>query len=166
MAFFERKRYNIFVKLIAVALFLLALIMIWGAILIVDDISVISSYDNYYEWEIVGHTIEEIDDREYQLTIEAKNTSAYDAYINKYTIDLEYGDYSSIDYPKTQYAEGYFYETLNETYIPPGETILHTITFQAPEGLHSVRLRYNGIHYTIAELRDIESYQYYEVKLK
>lgn len=166
MAFFERKRYNIFVKLIALALFFLAIIMVWGTILIVGEASVLSSYDSYYEWEIVGHTIEEIDDKRYQLTIEAKNTSAYDAYIDRYSIKLEYGDYSYIDYPSVKYAEGYFYDTLNESLIPPGETIQHTITFDVPEGLNSIRIRYNGTHYKIADLRDDDSYKYYEVKLK
>ncbi len=166
MAFFERKRYNIFVKLIALALFFLAIIMVWGTILIVGEVSVLSSYDSYYEWEIVGHTIEEIDDKRYLLTIEAKNTSAYDAYIDKYSIKLEYGDYNYIDYPNVKYAEGYFYDTLNESLIPPGETIQHTITFDAPEGLNSIRIRYNGMHYKIADLRGDDSYKYYEIKLK
>ncbi|MBQ3161806.1 MAG: hypothetical protein IJC04_06730 [Oscillospiraceae bacterium] len=167
MAFFKRKRYNIFVKLIAIALFILVLIMVWGTVLIVGETSVLSSYDSYYEWEITGHTIEKLDDGKYKLTLDVKNTSAYDAYIDKYTLKLEYGDYNYIDYPNTPYPEGYFYESLNETLIPPGETIKHSITFEAPEGLRSFRVRYNGESYMLSEARDRDSnYKYYDVDLK
>ncbi len=166
MAFFQRKRYNIFVKLIALALFFLAIIMVWGTILIIGETSVLSSYDSYYEWDIVGHTVEEIDDKKYLLTLEVKNTSAYDAFIDKYSIKLEYGNYNYIDYPNVKYTEGYFYETLNESLIPPGETITHSITFEVPEGLNSLRVRYNGIHYKIADFKNIDSYKYYEIDLK
>ena len=57
MTLFKRKRYNIFVKLIAIALFILALIMVWGTILIVGETTVLSSYETYYEWDITGHTL-------------------------------------------------------------------------------------------------------------
>ena len=167
MAFFKRKRYNIFVKLIAIALFILAIIMVWGTILIIGETTVLSSYETYYEWEITGHTIEKLDDGRYQLTLDAKNTSAYDAYIDKYTLKLEYGDYNYINYPNVKYTEGYFYESLNETMIPPGETIKHTITFEAPEGLRSFRIRYNGISYRLSDARgNNDSYKYYDIDLK
>ena len=61
MAFLKRKRYNIFVKLIAIALFILALIMVWGTILIVGETTVLSSYETYYEWDITGHTLEKLE---------------------------------------------------------------------------------------------------------
>ncbi len=167
MAFFERKRYNIFVKLIAIALFILAIIMIWGTILIVGDTKSISSYDSYYEWDIIGHTVEKLDDGKYLLTLDAKNTSAYDAHIEKYSIRLEYGNSNYIDYPNVPYTEGYFYETLNETLIPPGETIKHSITFETPEGLRSLRVRYGGTSYKLAEARgNDDNYKYYDIDLK
>lgn len=167
MAFFERKRYNIFVKLIAIALFILAIIMVWGTILIVGEINVFSSFDSYYEWEITGHTLEKLDDRKYELTLDVKNISAYDAYIDKYTLKLEYGNSNYIDYPNVPYTEGYFYDTLNEALIPPGETIKHSITFEAPEGLRSFRIRYVGESYRLSEARGNEdNYKYYDVDLK
>ena len=167
MAFFERKRYNIFIKLIAIVLFVLALLMVIGTFAIVGETTFLSSYDSYYEWEIIGHTLEQLDDGKYQLTLDAKNTSAYDAYIDKYTLKLEYGDYNYINYPNVKYAEGYFYETLNETIIPPGETVKHVITFEAPEGLRSFRVRYNGESYMLSEARDNDdNYKYYDIDLK
>ena len=168
MAFFQRKRYNIFVKLIAIALFIISILAIIITISIVVEFSVLSSYDSYsyYEWNITGHTVEKLDDGKYTLTLDVKNTSAYDAYIDKYTLKLEYGDYNEINYPNVKYAEGYFYETLNETFIPQGETIKHSITFEVPEGLNSLRVRYNGTHYKISELRGDDSYKYYEIDLK
>ncbi len=167
MAFLERKRYNIFVKLIAIALFILAIIMIWGTILIVGETNVLSSFDSYYEWEITGHTLEKLDDGKYELTLDVKNISAYDAYIDKYTLKLEYGNYNYIDYPNIKYSDGYFYKTLNETLIPPGETIKHSITFEVPEGLRSFRIRYIGESYRLSEARNNEdNYKYYDIDLK
>lgn len=167
MAFLKRKRYNIFVKLIAVALFILTIIMLIGTFAIVGETTILSSYDSYYEWEITGHTLEKLDDGRYQLTLDAKNTSAYDAYIDKYTLKLEYGDYNYINYPNIKYAEGYFYQTLNETLIPPGETVKHTITFEIPEGLSSFRIRYNGISYRLSDARgNDDGYKYYDIDLK
>lgn len=167
MAFLKRKRYNIFVKLIAVALFILTIIMLIGTFAIVGETTILSSYDSYYEWEITGHTLEKLDDGRYQLTLDAKNTSAYDAYIDKYTLKLEYGDYNYINYPNVKYAEGYFYQTLNETLIPPGEIVKHTITFEVPEGLSSFRIRYNGISYRLSDARgNDDGYKYYDIDLK
>ncbi|MBQ8786423.1 MAG: hypothetical protein IJZ61_02160 [Oscillospiraceae bacterium] len=167
MTFFKRKRYNIFVKLIALALLFLTVIMIMGTVLIVGETNILSSYNSYYEWEITGHTLEKIDDKKYELTLDVKNTSAYDAYIDKYTLRLEYGDYNEINYPNVKYAEGYFYETLNETLIPPGETVKHTITFEAPEGLRSFRVKYNGVSYLLADARgNDDNYKFYDVDLK
>lgn len=167
MAFFERKRYNIFVKLIAIALFILAIIMVWGTILIVGETKILSSYDSYHEWNITGHTIEKLDNGNYELTLDIKNISAYDAHIDKYCIKLEYGDYSYIDYPTVNYPEGYFYDTLNSPIIPPGETIKHSITFQAPDGLSSLRVRYIGESYMLANARgNDDNYKYYNVELK
>ena len=167
MAFFKRKRYNIFVKLIAIALFILALIMVLGTILIVGETSVLSSYDSYYDWTITGHTLNKLDDGRYELTLETKNTSAYDAYIDKYSIRLEYGDYSYIEYPSEHYADSYFNKTINETLIPPGETVMHTIIFDAPEGLSSFRVKYNSESYTLSNARGhTDSNKYYEIKIK
>lgn len=167
MAFFKRKRYNIFVKLIAIALFVLTIIMVWGTILIVNDTENMSSYDNYYEWNIVGHTVEKLDDGKCKLTLDIKNTSAYEAYIDKYTITLEYGNSNHINYSQASYAEGYFYDTLNKPLIPAGETIKHSITFDPPEGLRTFRVRYIGKSYKLAEAIGInENYSYYDVSLK
>lgn len=167
MAFFERKRYNIFVKLTAITLFILALIMIWGTILIVGETKTLSSYDSYHEWNITGHTIEKLDNSNYKLTLDIQNISAYDAHIDKYCIKLEYGDYSYIDYPTVNYPEGYFYDTLNSPIIPPGETVKHSITFEAPEGLSSLRIRYIGESYMLADARgNDDNYKYYNVELK
>ncbi|MBQ5317720.1 MAG: hypothetical protein J6K17_01315 [Oscillospiraceae bacterium] len=167
MAFFKRKRYNFFIKLIAIALFILTLIMILGTILIVAETKTLSSYHSYHEWNIVGHTIKKTDNGNYNLTLEIKNISAYDAHIEDYCIRLEYGNSSYIDYIAANYPDGYFYDTLNSPIIPPGETITHSITFEAPEGLSSIRIRYIGESYMLADVRgNDENYKYYSVDLK
>ena len=167
MAFFKRKRYNIFVKLIAIALFLLALIMVWGTFLILEDSENLSVYDSYYDWDIVGHTVEKLDDGKCKVTFDIKNRSAYNAYIDKYSIKLEYGSTYYIDNLNLPYPDGYLYESLNDVIVPAGETIKYSITFALPEGLRSLRAVYYGESYKLSEARESDrSYRTYEVNLK
>lgn len=167
MAFFKRKRYNIFVKLIAIALFILTLIMIIGTIGLVEEAENYSIYDSYYEWDIVGHTVEELEDGKCKVTFDVKNKSAYTAYIDKYSIKLEYGSTYYIDNLNVPYPDGYIYESLNEVMLPPGETIKYSITFALPEGLRSLRAVYSGESYKLSEARENDrTYKTYEIDLK
>lgn len=167
MAFCQRKRYNIFTKLVAVTLFILTLIMIIGTIGLVEEAEEFSIYDSYYEWDIVSHTIEKNDGEKCTVTFDVKNTSAYHAYLDKYTIKLEYGDTYYIDNLNVPYPDGYIYETLNEVLVPPGETIKYSITFALPEGLRSLRAVYWGEAYKLSETRGNDrTYKIYDIDLK
>lgn len=161
------KRYKLITKLAAIVLFVLALIMLIATIGIVYEINDYLEYYNYYQWEIIGDAVEVQEDGKYLITLEIKNTGAYQADIHNNTFQIEYGNGNMLENLMTPYPDGYLYDTLNYALLPAGQTIKHQILIAPPNGTSSVRISYNGESYNIIDALDKEwEYSFYTVKLK
>ncbi len=168
--FFKPKYYNIFVKLIAIAIFGFMILMIFGFIIDVADDNKFRINDNYFQWEIVGDSVEALDDGTYKITFDLKNVSAYEAKIDKYSIRYEYGSSGSLKNIDAPYPEGPIFDTLNNVTLPAGQTIKYSVTLAPPDGISSITAIYNGKSYNLNDVYEKDDnynyYNYYKIDLK
>lgn len=164
--FFKPKRYNFFVKLIAIGIFLFMLLIVMGFIIEIKETNEFMLNDNYYKWEITGDTVENSGNGTYKVTLDLKNVSAYECCVDKYSIRFEYGTNGTLDNITPPYPESAMYDTLNEVFLPAGQSIKYTVTLAPPEGVNSVIARYMGESYRLRDSYgdDYDPYSYYTIK--
>ncbi len=159
------KSHSAFVKILAVALPIFALIGIFVSLSLISDTISDQSYKNFYSWEITDAKAEKTDDGRYFIEVSVKNTSSYPATLssgmiwvkcgNKY-LDNEYERYDNIE----------LYSSLNSTYLPSGQSTVFPILVDVPKGETRLTVSGTGMSYARSDITGENGSVSVEVKLK
>lgn len=160
------KKYPLFLKILAVILPVIAMITLLGAIGIAYELDDLAEYDSYYSYEIIDAYAEKQEDGRCLITAVIKNNSAYQAVLDKNSIQVLYGNYSWLDNQISLYDNTDMYETLNKFFLPAGQSIEFPILVELPEDVRSITLSYYGDSYNLRSITGENNAKTYRLTIK
>lgn len=145
------KQYSFIQKLVSFLLmFSIPISAIFAIALVVSGVESVEisdyDYEDLHTFEIVGHSVEKINNNECIITLNLKNDSAYTAELSDYDFDVKVGDELDRDACVEIFDTNLNYNR-QELIVPAGRTVDAHFYIKVKNSMSSVIFSYRGTSY-------------------